>query len=128
MTKCETFLNYFDTLLEQAGIKFDDVPKPVQDFYDVLKASKNDDSSKPTFTAIGLQVLEFMQQSTLKSLKAKDIAEGLQLPSRKASGAMRKLVNDGYVEKYGETPVNYMLTDSGREIDVTQFKQEINDN
>jgi len=125
MTKCKIFLGYFDSLLEKTGEKFEDLPQEVKDFYEALQTDGGE-SEKPTFTPIGIQILEFMQQSAAKSFKAKDIAEGTMLPSRKASGAMRKLVNDGYVEKYGENPVNYMITTKGKEIDLTRFKEENN--
>lgn len=68
-----------------------------------------------------------MQQSELKSFKAKDIAEGTALPSRKASGAMRKLVNDGYVEKWGNSPVNYALTEQGKNINLSNYKETLKD-
>ena len=45
--------------------------------------------------------------------KAKDVAEGLFISSRAVSGAMRKLVTDGYVEKVGQDPVVYTLTEKG---------------
>ena len=48
--------------------------------------------------------------------KAKDIAEELFVNSRKVSGAMRKLVNDGFVEKLGKEPVVYELTEKGKNI------------
>lgn len=125
MTKCEVFLEYFDNLLLKAGINFNELPTDVKDFYEILGTSSGE-SEKPAFTEIGVQILEFMQQSTLKSCKAKEIAEGTVLPSRKVSGAMRKLVNDGYVEKYGENPVNYMITTKGKEIDLSNYKENLN--
>lgn len=125
--KCEVFLNYFEELLEQVNIKLEDTPQDVQDFYEVLKSSKDGESEKVTFTEIGVQILEFMQRSTLKNFKAKDIAEGTMLPSRKVSGAMRKLVTDGYVEKYGAKPVNYMISSKGKEVDLTPYKNENNE-
>jgi predicted transcriptional regulator len=50
--------------------------------------------------------------------KARDIAEGLFINSRAVSGAMRKLVTDGYVEKIGQDPVVYSLTDNGKNIEI----------
>ena len=35
------------------------------------------------------------------------------MTSRTASGAMRKLVTDGYLEKVGENPVVYSITEKG---------------
>ncbi len=46
--------------------------------------------------------------------KAKDIAEGLMMSSRRVSGSIRKLVTDGYVEKIGQDPVIYALTEKGK--------------
>ena len=43
----------------------------------------------------------------------------MNITSRTASGAMRKLVTDGYVEKMGENPVVYSLTDKGITIDLS---------
>ena len=51
--------------------------------------------------------------------KAKEVGEGMNITSRTASGAMRKLVTDGYVEKMGENPVVYSLTDKGMTIDLS---------
>ena len=50
--------------------------------------------------------------------KAKDIAEGLFISSRTVSGAMRKLVSDGFVEKVGQDPVIYTITEKGKEIEI----------
>ncbi len=123
MTKCEIFLDYFNNLLSESGKSLEDMPEAAQEFYAALESSKDSGAEAVTFTPIGLKILEFMQQSTAKSFKAKDIAEGMAEASRKVSGAMRKLLNDGYVEKYGENPVNYMITTKGKEIDLTQYKE-----
>ena len=37
---------------------------------------------------------------------------------------MRKLCGDGFVEKYGTNPVNYMITTKGKEIDIEQYKAD----
>ena len=81
------------------------------------------DSGKPAFTPNGALVLNYMKDNkdTYNNLfKAKDIGEGLSISSRTASGAMRKLVNDGYVEKVGESPTVYSLTQKGIEVKVEE--------
>ena len=51
--------------------------------------------------------------------KAKDICEGLFLASsRTVSGAMRKLITDGYVEKIVGNPVCYSLSLLGMSVEV----------
>ena len=90
----------------------------------MLKSSQENYVEKPAFTETGLQVLEFLQTTDIVSMKAKDIAEAMVLPSRTVSGAMRKLVNDGYIEKFGQNPVIYALTKKGKEINLKEFKGE----
>ena len=48
--------------------------------------------------------------------KAKDIAEGIFVSSRSVSGAIRKLVTDGFVEKVGQDPIIYSVTALGKEV------------
>ena len=79
------------------------------------------DSSKPKFTENGKLVLQYMKDNKdnyNNLFKAKEIGEGLGISSRTASGAMRKLVTDGYIEKIGESPVVYSLTVAGIEVDL----------
>lgn len=74
------------------------------------------EKDKPQFTTNGKLVLKFMQDnkdSYNNLFKAKDIGEGLGISSRTASGAMRKLVTDGFAEKVGQDPVIYSITDKG---------------
>ena len=45
---------------------------------------------------------------------SKEAAEALFTSGRSIAGSMRKLVNDGYVEKAGKDPVQYSLTKAGK--------------
>jgi DNA-binding MarR family transcriptional regulator len=86
------------------------------DYLNGLMASG--DSGKPKFTENGKLVLKYMQANKKmynNLFKAKEIGEGLGISSRTASGAMRKLVTDGYVEKIGADPVVYAITSLGDE-------------
>lgn len=70
---------------------------------------------KPVLTDNGKLVLRYMQEHTDNALwKSKDVAEGLFVSSRTVSGAMRKLVTDGFCEKVSEEPVVYTLTEKGK--------------
>jgi DNA-binding HxlR family transcriptional regulator len=51
-------------------------------------------------------------------LKAKEIGDGLFCSSRTVSGAMRKLITDGYVSKTEGTPTCYSLTELGMSVTV----------
>lgn len=125
MNKCENFLNYFDWLV--ANCKEPVVtPDEVKEFYDILRSQQDKHIDKPLFTETGLQILEYLKAQDAKSLKAKDIADGMEISSRKVSGSIRKLVTDGFVEKYGANPVVYTLTEKGKNFDIESYKGELN--
>ena len=114
MTKKEAFINEVIALEGDAPEKV--FTPDALDFWNGLQMSG--DSGRPQFTENGRLVLDYMQKEkeTYNNLfKAKEIGEGLGISSRTASGAMRKLVTDGYVEKVGENPVVYSLTTLGTE-------------
>lgn len=106
-----------DAFISQITAALGDAPEQILtgdalDYWNAL--IQNGDTSKPKFTENGKLVLAYMiaNKETYNNLfKAKEIGEGLGISSRTASGAMRKLVTDGYVEKIGQDPVVYALTE-----------------
>ncbi len=118
MSKYEPLLNYFDWLVDNCKVPVE-IPEEVIKVYDELKGNNG-----PLFTETGLQILEYLQGCDTKPLKAKDIAEGMNAPSRKISGAMRKLTTDGFVEKSGQNPVIYNLTQKGLDFDIEEYKKD----
>ena len=111
MTKKEAFISEVEGLLAKAQSEFS---PDALDFWNGLQASG--DNGKPKFTENGKLVLHYIQDNKEQYnnlFKAKDIGEGLGISSRTASGAMRKLVSDGYIEKVGTDPVVYALTSAG---------------
>ena len=126
MNKCEKFLEFFDDLIQNSKYPIE-LPEDVKEFYDMLKSSQEKFTDRPEFTENGLLVLEYMKNNLdIKSMKARDIADGVGLPSRRISGAMRKLVTDGYVEKFGQNPVIYTLSDKGKNFNLIEYKENIN--
>ena len=122
MTKKEAFINEINNIIQnQTGQKLEDIlSSDALDFWNGLNTAG--DSSKPKFTENGKLVLHYMQENKDQYnnlFKAKDIGEGLGISSRTASGAMRKLVTDGYVEKIGSDPVVYAVTSIGIEVDLS---------
>lgn len=86
-----------------------------QEFWQAFRTESK--KEKPLFTDNGKLVLTYLRNnSETLTWKAKDIAEGLGVASRTVSGAIRKLVNDGYVVKVSTDPVIYGLSDKGRNI------------
>lgn len=89
-------------------------------YFNALKMS-DDEKEKSTFTENGKLVLQYVKDHKNdygNLFKAKDIGEGLGISSRTASGAMRKLVIDGFVEKMGSNPVVYSLTEKGEQVQI----------
>jgi len=111
-SKKEKFIEEVTRLLEDSPEKY--LSADALDFWNGLQVSG--DSGKPRFTENGKLVLAYMRENKEQYnnlFKAKELGEGLGISSRTASGAMRKLVTDGYAEKIGESPVVYALTELG---------------
>lgn len=119
-TKKEKFIEEVKRAIEKTGNAVEDwFSEDALDFWNGLQVGGG--TGKPKFTDNGKLVLTFMKENkdTYKNLfKAKDVGEGLGIASRTASGAMRKLVTDGYIEKVGADPVVYAITQSGIDVDV----------
>ena len=119
MSKKEQFIN---EVLALAGDSPETVFSPdALDFWNGLQVSG--DTSKPKFTENGKLVLQYIKDNKdnyNNLFKAKEIGEGLGISSRTASGAMRKLVTDGYIEKVGADPVVYSITVKGIEDNLNE--------
>ena len=114
MSKKESFITMVESLLEN-NINVE-ISEDAIEYFESLK--KINETEKPKFTALGLKILQFMQdnKTTFNNMfKAKDIGEGLFISSRSVSGVIRKLVADKYVEKIGTEPIVYSLTKKGEE-------------
>lgn len=122
MNKYKQFLDYFDWLVENCKQPVV-MPDEVQDVYNMLQEQQA--MEKPMFTESGLSILEYLQTCDAKSLKARDIADGMVISSRQVSGAIRKLVTDGFVDKMGSSPVIYSLTSKGKNFDINSYKENL---
>ena len=123
--KYKSFIEYFDWLVQNCKEPVN-LPDEVQDVYNLLCEQQN--MEKPMFTESVLPILEYLQSCDATSWKAKDIADGMVISSRKISGAIRKLVTDGFVDKYGQNPVIYSLTEKGKNFDINSYKNNLNEN
>lgn len=75
-----------------------------------------EEKEKPILTDNGKTILRFLQDNDTRAWKARDIAEELFISARTVSGGFRKLVLDGFVEKIGENPASYLITEKGKNI------------
>lgn len=116
MSKKQEFIKYVNELINAAP-----TVEPNEDaklYWDAF-CGLDENGEKPLFTDNGKLILKFLQDHQETPMwKARDIAEGLFISSRAVSGAMRKLVTDGFVEKVGQDPVIYSITDNGKNIDI----------
>ena len=105
----QEFINFINALMAAAPqVEITDGAKA---YLDTLLSA---DSDKPEITENGKVVLKYLQNAPVGAYKAKDIAEELFTSSRAVSGALRKLVTDGFVEKLGSDPVIYNITEKGK--------------
>jgi DNA-binding MarR family transcriptional regulator len=118
MSKKQEFIKFVEEVMDAAHITEADMPENVKLYWDVLFASSLE-VDKPLFTDNGKLIMKFLQDHQETPMwKARDVAEGLFISSRAVSGAMRKLVTDGFVEKVGQDPVIYSITEKGKNIDI----------
>ena len=114
MTKKDEFIKYVEDLMD--GNLYE-MSENVRLYWNAFKGKVEEE--KPMFTDNGKLILQYLKDNQSTPMwKAKDIAEGLFISSRGVSGAMRKLVTDGYVEKVGQDPVIYSLTEKGKIVEI----------
>ena len=116
MSKKQEFIKYVNELITATpAIQPNEDAKLYWDAFCGL----DENGEKPLFTDNGKLILKFLQANQETPMwKARDIAEGLFISSRAVSGAMRKLVTDGFVEKVGQDPVIYSITENGKNITI----------
>lgn len=114
MTKKQKFINF---IKENAEI-FDKAEDPeIVEYWESFSTAV--EVEKPAFTDNGKLIIQFFQNSATNDFGsgnewiAKDIAEQIGLTSRSVTGAMRKLINDGYIEKIAGEPTKYVMTEKG---------------
>lgn len=95
-----------------------DMPEGALKYFEAMKSAP--EKEKPMFTDGGKQILKYMQETYTEgeNVTAKVIAEGMGISSRSVSGAIRKLVTDGFIEKVSTDPVVYALTSKGVEVTI----------
>lgn len=116
MSKKQEFIEYVEAVIRGQEEPLE-MTENVRLYWEAFKGKE--EAEKPLFTDNGKLILQHMRDNqNIPMWKAKDVAEGLFISSRAVSGAMRKLVTDGYVEKVGQDPVVYTLTEKGINIEI----------
>lgn len=119
MNKKDKFITMVEELLDGADVaKYTDALA----YFEAFKSTQ-EKADKPKFTDNGKLILKSMidnQEERANMFSAKQIAEYAFISSRSVSGSIRKLVNDGYVEKAGQDPIIYSLTDLGKGVNLDE--------
>ena len=116
--KKEAFLKFVDFLIENCKVPVD-MSQDAADYLEALRIG-TENKEKTQLTDNGKMVLKAMRKLDKDMLKAKEIAEELFVATRSVSGSLRKLVDDGYVEKIGKDPIVYRLTEEGKNINLEE--------
>lgn len=119
MTKKEAFIEIVEYLFDDQDVRLANIYAEewplANEFFNELKEGKVKNSS--VITENGKKVLSWMQENMENMsnvFTSKEAAEALFTSGRSIAGSMRKLVADGYVDKIGKNPVQYALTDKGK--------------
>ena len=128
MNKKELFVMMVEAFLEKGtveGILSTSQLEEAIAYFNAFKSTQDKKADKPQFTDNGKLILKAMienNEERANMFSAKQIAEYAFITSRQVSGAIRKLVTDGYCEKVGQDPIIYSLTDLGKQIDVASLE------
>lgn len=121
MTKKEKFIKIVEDLFTEVNdIQDKEIDQDAWDYLETLKTQKTKTRSVE-ITENGKAILEYMQGAIEEfdnNFLSKEIAEGLFTSSRSVSGAMRKLVTDGFVEKSEDSPIIYNLSEKGKDFKI----------
>ena len=112
MSKKEKFIEVIDNLIAN-GLELDEEANA---FYLEFKKM-----NQKVLTEKGRIILLYMrkEENLFNNIfKAKDIADGIGISGKGVSGSMKKLINDGFVDKIGANPVCYSLTDLGKNFNI----------
>ena len=109
----QEFIDFVNALMEAApDVVAEKMTDNVKLYFDSLIGNTE---NKPDLTDNGKVILQHMQENVdTVTWKSRDIAEGIGISSRGVAGTLRKMVNDGFVEKMGENPAVYTLTEKGK--------------
>lgn len=113
----QEFIDFVNALMEAAPEVVE--KRMTENVRAYLEALNGAVENKPDLTENGKVILKHMQDN-LDSVtwKARDVAEGIGISSRGVAGTLRKMVNDGFVEKLGENPAVYTLTEKGKNYNI----------
>ena len=115
MSNKQEFIEYVEFVMEKYEQEMSEGAKK---YFEAMKSVT--EKEKPMFTDNGKLILKNLKDnhSVGEAISAKAMADEMMISSRSVSGAIRKLVTDGFVEKVSTDPVLYALTEKGSEVTI----------
>lgn len=109
------FIETVDALFKSANT---DIFIPIEaiEFFEDYKKGKS--SNRKEITGKGIAIILAMRENPDDWVTAKALGEVMDVSGRSVSGSMKKLVEDGYVEKRAGTPSAYKITEKGLTCDL----------
>lgn len=108
----QKFLEFLETLMKaNPEVTESILTEEIKAYIEILKLEK---VVKTELTENGKKILKHFQDNDVSMATSKQIAEQMEISSRTVSGAMRKLVTEGFMEKFGDKPIAYAITEKGK--------------
>ena len=120
MNRKQAFIDFVNDLIKNCKHPIE-MDENAEFYWNYLKNSDDKETENPLFTENGKRLQICLQEHPEKEAwKAREVADELGISSRSIAGGMRKLVNDGFVEKLEENPAIYAITTKGKEINIEE--------
>jgi len=111
--------NVFIDTVENLFAKYtidEGIPQEAIDFFEDYKKGRT--SNRKEITEKGIVILNGLKEVN-DWITAKSLGEKIDMSGRSVSGSLRKLVEDGFVEKRAGTPAVYKVTEKGLGFEAT---------
>lgn len=103
------FIETVDALFKSANTDIF-IPMEAIEFFEDYKRGKS--SNRKEITEKGVAIILALRENS-EWITAKALGEIMDVSGRSVSGSMKKLVEDGYVEKRAGNPSAYKITEKG---------------
>ena len=114
----DIFIDTVDMLFQQNSFN---VPPEALDFFEDYKKGKT--SNRKEITEKGITILKGLREVG-DWITAKSLGEKIDMSGRSVSGSLRKLVEDGFVEKKASTPAVYKVSEKGITYEIPTVVEE----
>lgn len=116
----EIFIRTVESLFTKYTFE-ENISQEALDFFEDYKKCQS--SNKKKFTEKGMNILLAMREVN-DWITASALGKQMDVSGRSVSGSMRKLVEDGYIEKRAGNPAAYKITEKGMTCEFDNIEDE----